>query len=206
MMLIASIFAKERQEEGAKNVERGHASGEQADPEHPRRVLIRRFQNQILAEVAGSERHAGNRDAGAKEHDTGDGNLFRQATHLAEVLFAGKSVDHAAGSQEQQSLEERVRHDVEDAGGKRSSAEADEHIAELRNRRVGEDLLDVVLDQADGGGEKRRRDADDSDEIQRHGRVQEQRGTARDHVDAGGDHGGGVDQCADRGGAGHSVG
>ena len=36
------------------------------------------------------------------------------------------------------------------------AAEAQEHVAELRNRRVGEDLLDVVLRQADGRGEERR--------------------------------------------------
>ena len=46
-------------------------------------------------------------------------------------------------------------------------ADAEEHVAELRNRGVGEDFLDIVLRQADGGGEERGREADDRDDVQR---------------------------------------
>ena len=42
-------------------------------------------------------------------------------------------------------------------------AHADEHVAELRNGGVREDLLDIVLRQADGGGEECGGDADDGD-------------------------------------------
>ena len=92
------------------------------------------------------------------------GIFLREAAHVAQILLAGQRVDHAARAQEQQRLEERVGHHVEDAGGKGAGAQADEHVAQLRNGRVGEDLLDVVLRQADGGGEERRRDADDGDD------------------------------------------
>ena len=117
-----------------------------------------------------------------------------------------KRVNHAAGAEEQQRFEERVRHQVQDAGRKCAGAEAQEHVAQLRNGRVGEDLLNVVLREADGGGEERGGEADDRDDIQRERRVQINLRAARDHVDAGGDHGGGVDQRGDRRGAGHRVG
>jgi hypothetical protein len=58
-------------------------------------------------------------------------------------------------------------------------AHAEEHVAELRNRGVREDLLDIVLRQADGGGEERRRDADDRDTSMAAGRVHEDGPRAR---------------------------
>ncbi len=164
-MMMAPVLAGEGHEECAEDVEGGHSGGEEADPEHPGRVFIRRFENQILAEIAGGERDAGDGDAGAQEHDAGDGNFLGQAAHLAQVLFAGKSVDHAAGSEEEKGLEEGVGHHVEDSCGEGSRAEADEHVAELRDGRVGEDLLYIVLDQADGGGEEGGREADDGDDV-----------------------------------------
>ena len=53
---------------------------------------------------------------------------------------------------------------------------------------------------------ERRDRADDGDDEHRDGRAGEERVHARDHVDAGGDHGGGVDQRADGRGAFHRVG
>ena len=47
----------------------------------------------------------------------GDGNLLAQAAHLAHVLLAAHGVDHAARREEEQALEERVRHQVENARG-----------------------------------------------------------------------------------------
>ncbi len=48
--------------------------------------------------------------------------------------------------------------------------------------------------------------ADDGDDAEREGRAVEERVAARDHVDAGGDHGGRVDERGDRRGAFHRVG
>ena len=115
-------------------------------------------------------------------------------------------MDHAAGAEEEQRFEERVRHQVIDAGGKRAAAHADEHVAELRNRGIGEDLLDIVLRQADGGGEESRGDADDGDGVHGGGRVRVDGPRPRGHVDARRDHGGGVDQGGNGRGAGHGVG
>ncbi len=88
------------------------------------------------------------------------GIFCRKPPICSQVLFARQRVDHAAGAEEQQRLEEGVRHDVEHAGRIRADAEAEKHVAELRDRGVREDLLDVVLYQADGrrqdGGQRDR--------------------------------------------------
>ncbi len=80
------------------------------------------------------------------------GNFGAQAAHVAHVLLAADGVNHRASGQEQQSLEERVRHQVEDPGGECRHAAGHEHVAELRDRRVGENFLDIGLRDADGRG------------------------------------------------------
>src|SRR2546422_3904492 len=52
-------------------------------------------------------------------------------------------------------------------------------------RSVREHALDVVLRERDGGGEQRRRGADEGDHVQGGGRHREQEVRPRDHVDAG---------------------
>ena len=66
----------------------------------------------------------------------------------------------------------------------RADAHRQKHVAELRDRRVGQHALDVVLHQADRAGHQRRRDADDRHDRQRLRRVAEQHRVAPDHVDA----------------------
>ena len=124
---------------------------------------------------------------------------------MGHFLVAAHGVNHAAGGEEQQALEERVRHQMEHAGSIGADAEAEEHVAELRNGGVGENFLDVRLHQPDGGGVERGERADEGDDEHGDGAREKKRIHARDHVDAGGDHGGRVDQCADGRGAFHRV-
>ena len=85
-------------------------------------------------------------------------------------------------------------------------AGGEEHVAELRAGRIGDDPLDVVLRHADAGGEDRRGAADHADDGERGRRVFEHRRQPRHHEDAGGHHRRGVDQGRDRGRALHRVG
>src|SRR5574340_577001 len=64
-------------------------------------------------------------------------------------------VHHGAGAEEEAGLEEGVRHEVEDARPPGADPDADEHEAELRDGRVGEDLLDVRLNEGDERREDR---------------------------------------------------
>ena len=72
------------------------------------------------------------------------GIFLPQAAHLAHVVRVD-GVNHRAGAQEQQALEERVRDQVEQAGDPAAQAEGEHHVAELADRGVGEHALDVDL-------------------------------------------------------------
>ena len=90
------------------------------------------------------------------------------------VIGAVHREDHRARAEEQQRLEEGVRHEVEDARRVRAHADADEHVAELRHRRIREHLLDVPLLEADRRREQRGQRADERDRQLRDRREREQ--------------------------------
>ncbi len=136
----------------------------------------------------------------------GDGKFLAQAAHLAQVLLAAQGVNDGAGGEEEQRLEEGVRDEMEDGRGVGRDAAGKKHVAELRDGGVGKHALDVVLGEADGGGEEGGGRADDGDDGERDGRAVKEQMGAGDHVDAGGDHGGGVDERGDGRGALHGVG
>ena len=79
------------------------------------------------------------------------------------------AVDHRAGAEEQQRLEEGVGEQVEHRRRIGADARGQEHVAELRAGRIGDHPLDVVLRQADRGGEQGRDRADVGDESARTG-------------------------------------
>ncbi len=114
-------------------------------------------------------------------------------------------MDHRSGTEEQQGLEEGVGDEVEDAGDVGGDADAEEHVAELADRRVGEDPLDVALADRDRGGEQRRHGTDRRHRRRRDRGQFEERPGAGDHVDAGRHHGRGMDERRDRRGALHRV-
>ena len=93
--------------------------------------------------------------------------LGGEPAHLPEVLLPAEAVDDAARAEEEQRLEEGVGDEVEDAGGVGAHPDADEHVAELADRGVGEHALDVGLDEADGGGEDRGEAADPRHHLER---------------------------------------
>ena len=72
---------------------------------------------------------------------------------VRRVIGSVHREDHRTRAKEQQRLEERVRHQMKDAGGIRAHAHADEHVAQLRDRRVRENFLDVPLLQSNRRGE-----------------------------------------------------
>ena len=138
-------------------------------------------------------------------HREGEGDVLAQAAHVAHVLLVMHRVDHRAGAQKQQGLEEGVGEQVEHAERIGADAFRDEHVAKLRTGRIGDDALDVVLHQTDGRGEESRGRANQRHKGRGMRRVFKDRRQARDHEDAGGDHGGGVDERGNRRRAFHGV-
>ncbi len=180
---------------------------ERDDPEDdaiPVRVQ-RGGDDRVLREEARERRDADERERAREERPPRPWHELTDAAHLANVLLAGKRVDDDACGHEEQRLEERMRHQMEHPVRVRADARAEEHVADLRHRRVRDHAFDVDLYECDqSGDEQRERTHARRDELDR-ARLLEDRMRARDQVDARGDHGGGVDKGRDRRRAFHRV-
>ncbi len=166
----------------------------------------RRSEDLVLREEAGEREEARDRERRRHHRQERLLHLLFQPAHPTHVLLASHRVDHGAGTEEEARLEERVREDVEHPRRERADAAREEHVAELRDRGVREDALDVVLREPDRGSEDRRPGADPGDERQRVGREHEERARPADEVDAGRHHRRRVDQRGDGRRARHRIG
>jgi hypothetical protein len=133
---------------------------------------------------------------------------------IPNVLFVMHGVNDAAGAEEEQRFEERVRAEVIHGGVcsravRVAQADGHHHVTELRKRRVSEDAFDVVLLDGHQRGEERGDAADPRDDLQRRNSVQKAEPLrpglvravdekhAAEHVDTGGHHRRGVNERAD---------
>ena len=209
--LVAHAWlAKEGEEDETAHVEGGHEGGGEAD--EPENAIGAAFggpglpEDFVFGEESGEAGNAGDGEHADEHGPERGGSALAKVAHELHILLTGHGVNNGAGTEEEQGLEEGVSEDVEDSGGECADAEREEHVAELGDGGVGEHALDVVLNEADGGGEDSGEGADDGDCF--HGsRGEHEDGVgAGHHVNAGGDHGGGVDEGRNGRGAFHGVG
>ena len=168
------------------------------------------MKDQFLREESRGEGHGDERGKSKEEGDTGERHFFQQSAHFPDVLFVVAGVDDRARAKEEQGLEPCVGEEVEHARFAGNEADRHDHVAELRERRVGQHAFDVILlhghqcgDQCgdatgpcdDGAGLQSFEDFEAERKLQ-----------AEEHVDAGGDHRRGVDECRHRSGAFHRIG
>ncbi len=213
LRMSAAVLSRERHvvraehvEAGAQRRDRAHEVDGVADPRDAEALGGPRLPEDLVLRIETRRpRESGDRPAGREVRPARDRRVLREPAHLAHVLLVVAGEDHTAGSEEEARFEESVRHEVEDAGPVRSHSDADEHEAQLADGAVGEDLLDVVLKKADRGREGRGEHADHRHH--RHGgrAEREEEVEPRHHVDAGGHHGGRVDQRRDGRRSGHRV-
>ena len=97
-------------------------------------VLERLAQDLVLAEEAGERRDAGDGDRADEHRPVGDRDLAPQRAHLVHVLLLVDGVDDRSGAEEEQALEEAVRHQMEDRRDEGADPQAGEHVAELAER------------------------------------------------------------------------
>ena len=109
-------------------------------------------------------------------------------------------------AEEEEALEERMGHQVEDARRKCTRADAHEHVAELAHGRVGEHPLDIVLGAADCRSEEGGQHPYERDDEHRRRRHDVEEVEPGDHVDAGRNHRRRMDERADRRRAFHCIG
>ena len=153
VMLVEPRGAEKCQEQQAEHVERSEARGQNAKSPQQRAGALRGEKNLVLAEEPGKSRRAGNRECSHEHRPESPRNFLAQTAHLAHVLFAAHRVNHAACRKKQQSLEERMRHQMEYTGAESSHTAGQEHVAELRHRRVRQNFFDISLYQANCRGE-----------------------------------------------------
>ncbi len=202
------LRAAEDDEEEPGGVERGqecpdHGDHEEHDPE--RTTVEGVCDDRVLREEAGERRNSHERQRADQERARGPRELPSEAAHLADVLLVRERMDHEPGRQEEERLEEGVRHQVEETGAIRTQPGRDEHVADLAHRRVRDDALDVRLDEGDQTGDEERDPSEHRRQVKnRRCKLEEDVGTG-DQVDAGGHHRGGMDQGRHRGRTLHGV-
>src|SRR5437660_731449 len=113
-----------------------------------------RTENIILAPEAGEGENATDRQSRDQEGPEGDGHALTQPAHLAHILFAAQRVDHSSSAQKEQGFEVSVRCQMEDATSIVMDALAHKHVAKLADGGIGQDALDIELEESNGGSEK----------------------------------------------------
>ena len=89
----------------------------------------------------------------------GPGHAAPETTQLFHVCHA-EAIDYAAQRQKQGAFHQGVVEQVQNGSGKpghRGEADAQNHVADLRNAGVGEQALDIVLEDRRRGACKHRR-------------------------------------------------
>ena len=202
-------LAMEGHEHQPPGIESGKEGGYEQQPEgegsHRSVGGEGRLDDGVLGIVAGGKGKACQRQGAHQHEEPGLFQIGEQPAHAAHVLLVAHGVNDRTGAEEQQGLEEGVGEQVEHAHAIGPHAHGHEHVAKLRAGGIGDDALDVVLHQADGGGEEGGDAADEDDRVPGNGGQLVERRHARHQEDAGGDHGGGVNQRRDGGRAFHRI-
>ena len=166
---VGARLAPEDHEQHAERVEAGQERPDHAgDPEDRAEGAVRerRGEDRVLREEAGERRDADERKAADEEEPVGARHQHAHPAHLPHVLLAREGVDQEARREEEQRLEERVGEQVEHPVRVRAHADADEHVADLRHRRVGDHALDVRLHERDEPCDEQRHCAEPGCEVQ----------------------------------------
>ena len=204
---IAAIRTEERYEKHAEHVIRGDACGQRAcEKQHRMAVFERAVNDRVFGIKSREERKADNRKRAREHRGKRKGHLPIEAPHLAHVLLVMQRVDDEARAQKELRFKERVREEMQHARLIRSDADAHDHIADLRHRRIGEDAFDIPLGHAENRTRHHGDRADHGDHFLRGRREIPQRREARDEIHARGDHRCGMDERGDRSRTFHRIG
>ena len=144
----------------------------------------------VLGEEPGERRYADDRQVPKAERNEGDRQELTQPAVAPHVHLVVHAVQDRPGAEEQPRLEEPVREQVRDGEHVSGRAEAgrQRHVADLRHRRPGECLLNVVLGAPDDRAEQQGDRPDDRDRELRGGGVIKDGVGTHDQIHASRDH------------------
>src|SRR5215207_8933290 len=209
---VESWLPSKDEEDEPEHVERGEEGRYQSDDSQDlpdrNRDLVRdpRAEDDLVFRPEPGERdHSGVGKRGGEEGPERHRHPAPEPAHTLDVLFFVHAVDDAAGAEEETSLEEGMGDEVEDGRDEGAHTRTHRHVAELRQRRVRDDALNVVLGYGDSRRHERGKGADQGNDQHGGRRGFIERVRTHDQVDAGGDHRRGMDQRRDRGRPLHGV-
>src|SRR5215469_14084150 len=121
LLVGAAEFAEEGHVHLTRHVEDGASGAKQEKRPHDKMPVRERLPyDLVLRKESGERENAAKRKRRCDKGPERDRHLMSQAAHLAHVLLAAHRMNHRAAAEEQARLEERMRHEVEDAGRVRS--------------------------------------------------------------------------------------
>src|SRR6185437_13269242 len=126
--------------------------------------------------------------------------------HPENIVLFAEMLNDDAGGEKQQRLEEGVRHKMKDGRRPGANPERKEHVADLTDRRVGQDALQIGLIERTEASQKQRQRADHCDGGLDWWRQIIENMRAGYEIDACRYHGRGMNERTDRRWAGHGVG
>ena len=123
--------------------------------------------NDAVLGIETREQGSSNQGQGPEQRrDPSDGHVLAQTTHPSDVLIVMNTHDDRTSGQEQQRLEKRVGHQMEHRNRVCGSSQRHCHVAQLGQRGIGHNPLDVVLDDAQKSHEESGDGPNDQHEIQ----------------------------------------
>ena len=154
-MLCVFIFglSEEGDKDQAEHVECCQCGNNNGNVEKGLVALMCCVKNPFLREESGS---SGNRGKCHGSDDEGNGSDFHfaeQSAHFPDVLLVMAGVNDSTRAKEEECFEPGVGVEVEHACIGINKANGHDHVTELREGRVSEDLFDVVLLGGHQGGQ-----------------------------------------------------
>src|SRR5271165_6781992 len=105
-MSMPAIGSCERHKPGSEDIECRQTGRDDADPIHPRGMVVGGGQDFIFTPESGQRRDTANRQAAYEQRGRGYRQLSKEPAHVPQILFAAQGVNQATGSKEEQSFEE----------------------------------------------------------------------------------------------------
>jgi len=124
--------------EGIKGRQACRDYGQQPGNQAPLLYTLPRISSLLKSQrrVAPRERHGPYQEGGESP-----GQPLADAAHLKDIELPSQGVHYAAGAQEEQRLEESMSRQVKHARRVGSDTHGQEHVADLADRRIGQDAL-----------------------------------------------------------------